>query len=211
MAKLAFIDNIDVEFVATCGHIYWNPNKPEVKLAQTVFWLDRIKRFSTYSIDTAIDRSNSQNKASTKEYKDFFNRAKLENRIILTTSRQMRERTSCPRSTFVSTNNLEDALVNICKEYNIILDKEKLLTVCGKCGGEIESCDHNDDRINGRHVPSDRPVFICVDCNQPYWWNDKADSSPARAMRVGDYEAFITINITVNLIVLIGVAISLVH
>ena len=37
---------------------------------------------------------------------------------------------------------------------------------------------------NPAYIPTDRPVFACSICHQLYWWNDRSDSSPARAMRV---------------------------
>jgi len=35
-------------------------------------------------------------------------------------------------------------------------------------------------------LPTDRPLFACVECKQPYWWNSKESSSPARAMRMAE-------------------------
>jgi hypothetical protein len=41
-----------------------------------------------------------------------------------------------------------------------------MIVVCGKCGGEIESCGHGDARFIDKFVPLDRPVFICKECHQ---------------------------------------------
>ena len=35
-------------------------------------------------------------------------------------------------------------------------------------------------------LPTDRPVYACLDCHQPYWWSNKESSSPARAMKMAD-------------------------
>ena len=58
----------------------------------------------------------------------------------------------------------------------------------GKCGGEIEACSHTDARVtqNPAVPPLDRDIFICKDCSQPYWWNERENSSPARAMKIAD-------------------------
>ena len=60
--------------------------------------------------------------------------------------------------------------------------------MCGKCGGEIESCSHNDPRVSKNIAvpPPDREIFVCKECDQPYWWNDRENSSPAKAMKMAD-------------------------
>lgn len=60
--------------------------------------------------------------------------------------------------------------------------------MCGKCGGEIEECSHSDPRVskNSAVPPTDRDVFICKQCYQPYWWNERETSTPARAMKMAD-------------------------
>lgn len=254
-------DRDQQQFVISTGHLYWNPNKPEVKLAQTVYWIDKLRSYASngatlcpiivtgdfnsiptsepykyltevmdmssdesamqflqisseklygssvkflcdstlmrlckwlrsLGIDAAIveDISNTK-KPTAKDYQNFFDRARLEQRIILTTSRSLRDRASCPRSTLIRTQKLEDALVLLCKEYNIQLSKEKFLSVCGKCGGSIiplDNIDRNLKHLQGKYIPDDREVFICSRCDQPYWWSEREDSSPARAMKVAD-------------------------
>ena len=98
------------------------------------------------------------------------------------------------------------------RRFSLTLDPDKFLTVCGKCGGEIELYDVKEmqERISTGNVledetlaamatklldvtnkvqsglPTDRPLFACVECLQPYWWNSKESSSPARAMRMAE-------------------------
>lgn len=60
------------------------------------------------------------------------------------------------------------------------------MTVCGKCGGPIEAVSIEDPRLAGKFLPADRPVFACTSCLQPYWWNERENSSPARAMKVAE-------------------------
>ena len=76
----------------------------------------------------------------------------------------------------------------MCKEYGLSIKQEKFLTVCGKCGGEIEECTHSDPRVSNNSAvpPTDRDVFICKQCYQPYWWNERETSTPARAMKMAD-------------------------
>jgi uncharacterized protein with PIN domain len=120
----------------------------------------------------------------------FFSRARSEARVILTTSRMISERSACPQSRLVSTKsgNFEQVLVEIFSEFGLSLDRDRFLTVCGKCGGPIEEVsDCRDKRLMGRILPVDRPVFVCVSCAQPYWWNDQENSSPAKAMKRADH------------------------
>ena len=140
-------------------------------------------------IDAALipeDKQVKTNKKAKQDFEDVFRRARQERRVLLTTSKSMRERASCPPSLYVSTKNLEAALIEICREFGLTLNPDKFLTVCGKCSGEIEACSHTDPRVAGKNVPTDREIFICIDCQQPYWWNERENSSPARAMRMAD-------------------------
>ena len=59
----------------------------------------------------------------------FFNRAKREERVILTTSKSLRQRSACPQSYYVDPKDLEKALVEIYHEYGLELSKETFLTV----------------------------------------------------------------------------------
>lgn len=98
----------------------------------------------------------------------FFKRASDEQRVILTSSRGLRERSACPPSFFVRSNDLEKALISIYREFGLELDQERFLTVCGKCGGEITEVDAADLRLMGRILPSDRSIYACVTCAQVY-------------------------------------------
>lgn len=120
---------------------------------------------------TIVRTSPKIYKKNKQTFEHIFSKARDEQRVILTTSRTMRERSMCPPSFLVSTRDLEAALVEVCKEYGLILNQSKFLTVCGKCGGEIEKCEHSDPRVskNCAVPPTDREVFICKDCFQPYW------------------------------------------
>lgn len=140
---------------------------------------------STAAVERTSPKVYKKNKQS---FDHIFGRARDEQRVILTTSKTMRERAMCPPSFFISTKNLEAALIDVCKEYGLSLNQEKFLTVCGKCGGEIEACSHTDPRVtqNPAVPPLDRDIFVCKDCSQPYWWNERENSSPARAMKIAD-------------------------
>ena len=69
--------------------------------------------------------------------------------------------------------SLQDSLVELFQRYDLPLNKEKILTVCGKCGGEIVTCE-SDEYV--RHascrqgdipwVPTDRQLFMCKECYQ---------------------------------------------
>ena len=135
---------------------------------------------------------------------------------------------------WIDHKDLISAVVDLCLQYELDLGEERLLSVCGKCGGGIEPCgreeaermilslslarggDCDDDvdmdtGVNGGGGRGDTAtanvwrgvvrelldreatgtsaavsvsvsMFICTQCHQPYWWNDKKNSSPARAM-----------------------------
>ena len=115
-------------------------------------------------INVALD-SWEYNKKSCK-INQFFERARKERRVILTTSKTLRERSACPQSHLVYSNDMELSLAEIFYEYNLTLSRDSFLTVCGKCGGAIEEANIFDHRIMGKIMPIDRPVFACVECAQ---------------------------------------------
>eukprot|EP00599_Poterioochromonas_sp_BG-1_P002392 CAMPEP_0173149572 /NCGR_PEP_ID=MMETSP1105-20130129/10404_1 /TAXON_ID=2985 /ORGANISM="Ochromonas sp., Strain BG-1" /LENGTH=579 /DNA_ID=CAMNT_0014064461 /DNA_START=323 /DNA_END=2062 /DNA_ORIENTATION=- len=123
----------------------------------------------------------STNKSSSIQ--SFFQRARMEKRVILTSSKSLLDRSNCPPSFYVNANNIEKALVHIYAEYGLDLNRERFLTVCGKCGGEIEEVEGCDYRLVGKIIPMDRQIYACKLCGQPYWWNDEENSSPAKAMK----------------------------
>lgn len=245
ICRFRFKNDPAKEFLATNCHLYWNPQRAEVKLAQARYLLERIQRSNqgkdlpvvmsgdynalpnsdvyhlitdpaggaksldpdgekkflvdfnlsklarwmrVLGIDCVLE-SKESNVLRTGKQGDFtmlFAQARTEKRIILTSSRSMRERASCPQSMLVKTVQLENELSRICREFEIKICEKRFLTVCGKCGGGIESVLVDDPRLAGKFVPLDRPVFCCSSCLQPYWWNEKENSSPARAMRVAE-------------------------
>lgn len=96
----------------------------------------------------------------------FFQRARAEKRVILTTSKTLLQRAACPPAYYVHPGKLEEAIVEIYKEFGLVLAKERFLTVCGKCGGEIVETSPSDPRLEGKSLPTDRQVFICTVCGQ---------------------------------------------
>ena len=259
-------------FLCSNTHLYWNPMKSEVKLAQTRFFLEElVKRFGTeddvlpplvlggdfnsmptsdlykritkahlftgsifsrlddgadkesaiqremaqsstllcgpgtkfladhslkkicswlrlLGIDCAMEDDKCHQERTKKPLANFeplFTRAQQEQRVILTSSRKVQERSACPQSYFVATANFEASLVSLVQEFNLTVNEKTFLTVCGKCGGKIEKIERDDARLKEvAYLPTERPLFCCSSCSQPYWWSERADSSPARAMRV---------------------------
>lgn len=111
-------------------------------------------------------------------YDHIFSQAKREKRVILTTSKGMRARAACPESMLVTGQgtNLEESLVELFERYRLPLDRDKFLTVCGKCGGGVVACEGAQYReivtAGGEKdtevpwVPEDRQIFMCKDCYQ---------------------------------------------
>ena len=54
----------------------------------------------------------------------------------------MKLRSTCPEAMLIKhQNNLEKSLIEVLDRYNIQLEKDKFLTICGKCGGNIITCE----------------------------------------------------------------------
>ena len=121
------------------------------------------------------------------DFSPIFDRARREGRIILTTSKTMRERAACPHSMLIATQNMEKSLSDIFRVFKIPVKREKVLTVCGKCGGNIVevTCDEFREankkyqaelletgltnltiEKSEKWLPSDRPIYMCVKCTQ---------------------------------------------
>lgn len=96
----------------------------------------------------------------------FFARAEREKRVILTTSKSLRERASCPRNFYVNPTDLKQGLIDIATHFGLELSRDRFLTVCGKCGDDVEEVTPQDPRLQGKYLPSDRPVYACVNCAQ---------------------------------------------
>lgn len=136
------------------------------------------------SEESYILRTSSIKRGSKDNYKLIFTQAMSEQRVLLTTSRVMREIANCPPSMLIKTADLDGSLRQICEQFEIELKPENFLTVCGKCGGAISNLDRKDHRLQSVALPTDdRPLYACVKCGQPYWWSNGPSSSPARAMR----------------------------
>jgi mRNA deadenylase 3'-5' endonuclease subunit Ccr4/uncharacterized protein with PIN domain len=141
-------------------------------------------------VDCAMESDESELARTSKPINNFlplFSLARSECRIILTSSRKLTERANCPLCFYVKTTNFEAALAEIVRTFEVEISEHSLLTVCGKCGGKITKSTREKIRaaFEKQYLPDDdRPLFQCVECQQPYWWNERVDSSPARAMRV---------------------------
>ncbi|CAN8076037.1 unnamed protein product [Agarophyton chilense] len=137
-------------------------------------------------VDVTLEDSSSQERRS--QYNDFslfFEQARLERRIIVTTSINMLRRSMCPEVFIVnpSSGSLESQVSKLLNFYDVKLNKSDILSICGKCGGRIETCDVQDPRLEGRPIPRDRQLYICTQCCQPYWNGDSESAVSARALR----------------------------
>ncbi|CAE7502857.1 unnamed protein product, partial [Symbiodinium microadriaticum] len=126
----------------------------------------------------------SSTKAGSRVYDHIFAQATAEKRVILTTSKGLRMRAACPESMLVNAHgqSLQDSLVALFERYRLPLDREKFLTVCGKCGGGIVACEGDEYRqivlearpgaaesegdVGIPWVPEDRQIFMCKVCYQ---------------------------------------------
>jgi uncharacterized protein with PIN domain/endonuclease/exonuclease/phosphatase family metal-dependent hydrolase len=145
----------------------------------------------------ATGKSSKAMKASN--INAFFDRANKEQRVLLTTSKSLLERNTCPRhARYVDPAKQAQELIAVFHEYGLDLSRDKFLTVCGKCGGSIEIARTDDPRMAGKFMPTDREVYACVFCAHPYWWSDEENSTPAKALRKAE-ELYQMISQTLNI------------
>jgi uncharacterized protein with PIN domain len=224
--------NVSIEIAIANSHLYWNPNRPDIKLGQAKYLMEKLNAFlndnlhipviicgdfnslpesdvynyftshHTFAspiISTGITNGENRKficdihlnklcrwlrilgidatlesedmlgpKESGKlEFKQFFDTARAENRVILTTKKKMQMMASCPESFYVE-QPLEQSLVQIFQIYGLKLDPSKFCTLCGKCGKNVEPCSINDERLGNKlsFIPDDKELFICTGCNQ---------------------------------------------
>jgi uncharacterized protein with PIN domain len=119
-------------------------------------------------INVAIDGWEATDKKERSgRIEAFFQRARSEKRIILTTSKTLRERANCPHSLLIAHGDMKRSLVDLYVEYRLPLNIMNFLTVCIKCGDDICPVAIDDPCMRDKpHVPTDRPLFACVSCFQ---------------------------------------------
>jgi endonuclease/exonuclease/phosphatase family metal-dependent hydrolase len=120
--------------LASIGRTFYGPTTKflcDRNLSRLCRWM-RVLGIDTALIpDASCDHSSTVNdvnapskiyKKSKQSFDYIFGRAREEQRVILTTSKSMRERSTCPPSFLVSTRNLEAALIKVRSD---ILKKNK--------------------------------------------------------------------------------------
>lgn len=139
-------------------------------------------------VDAALENDKGgKMKSHHKDHSYMFERARREGRIIVTTSVGMMQRTACPEAFLVRTTvSLERSLASLLNYYNVKLSRSNFLSICGKCGGRIETCSNDDPRIKGDQTPIGKQLYICDNCHQVYWWSDSVNGSSARARRLAE-------------------------
>lgn len=135
--------------------------------------------------------NSNNNSSKSSSILLYFQRARREKRVILTSSKSLLARSICPPSFYVNYNNFEQALVHIYAEYGLDLSRERFLTVCGKCGGEIEEVEGCDYRLVGKIIPMDRQIYACKLCGQVRTRNSTLFSFPVDALIVSLFSALL--------------------
>lgn len=148
----------------------------EPSLARLCRWL-RVLGVVANTFDTNTTNS------SPVDYNAIFQQCATEQSILLSSSKSLLSRRNCPPSHYVSPLHLPHALIYLYYTYpSLPLSRSQFLTICSKCGNKIEECQRDDDRITTSYLPNDRQIYICSHCHQTYWWNERINSTPARAM-----------------------------
>lgn len=137
-------------------------------------------------VDTAIeDRASQERRAFYNDFDPLFSRVRSERRILVTTSTNMQKRRMCPETFLIRTSSsnteLKESVASLINHYDVSLNKSLVFTMCGKCGGSIVSTHVDDVRFGGKFAPTDRKIFICEDCHQPYWFSKRSEGSSSRA------------------------------
>jgi uncharacterized protein with PIN domain len=89
----------------------------------------------------------------------------------------MTDRAACPEYFLVKSSDPLGALMGIIERYKLDISDERLLSVCGKCGGDIlpfVKCSAPEDTswpADRDSIPENVPVFVCESCSQLYWYN----------------------------------------
>lgn len=170
-----------------CKHLVlsYKPGEPVKFLCDST--LTRMMRWlRLLGIDVTLEDNYSEQRRS--EYNDFsilFEQAREQRRVIVTTSTSMLRRSTCPEVFVVrpSSESLESQISKLLNFYNVELNESSFLSICGKCGGAIESCEADDCRLEGKAIPRDRPMYVCIKCFQAYWNGDSDSAVSARALQ----------------------------
>jgi len=139
-------------------------------------------------VDTALEADEEHAQRSAGNMQPLFDRCRREDRVLLTTSKLLTQRRRCPDNFVVSVTNFQEALVDLCLEFNVTLNPDDFLTKCPKCNGSIESVNDDDPRLMHcpQKIPVGVPVFMCCGCSQAYWWSELENSSAVRAKKAAD-------------------------
>lgn len=165
------------------------PSGPKVVRFLCDGTLTRLARWlRLLGVDTALeDKMSQERRTQWNDFSTLFERARSEQRVLVTTSTSLVKRASCPETFLVRTaGDLERSLAALLNRYDVELDRANFLSVCAKCGGRIEACSSKDLRLQGKDAPKDRELFICSQCLQVYWWSSSENGSSARARRLAE-------------------------
>lgn len=164
---------------------YRKPGKPIKFLCDsTLRRMVRYLRLVGINVTLEGDYSHKR-RTKNNDMSPLFAQARKEQRVIVTTSTGITRRSACPEVFLVkpSSGSLESQVSKLLNFYDFDLKRSDLLTICGKCGGQIESCASDDPRLEGKIVLLDRQIYTCVKCNQPYWNEDSLQSLSNLALR----------------------------
>lgn len=155
--------------------------------------------FGKYNVVNNKIVSGVRNAGQSQPFNDLlpdtmFNYARSSNRIIITRSRSLIQRSACPRYIFIeSSRSAVDAFEDIVKYLNVQFDSNKFYSRCTVCNGEFIAIDRDEllcaapddlpQPIIDRHGHDFNGKLLdfwrCVnnECNQLYWWSNKSQQS----------------------------------
>lgn len=167
---------------------------PSQKLLMADGNLDRVARWlRSVGVDTMMHEwpgeagNQSRDSASCEA---LFKRAREAGRILVTRSKKLIKRRTCPQYIFVTESNHEKAFQQIAKLMQLRFESEKIFRRCTKCNGQFETV--SPDRLKtieglpeGLRDGVDKATgkklkfYICLEesCKQIYWWGSKSKSA----------------------------------
>lgn len=162
---------------------------------QVRFICDRsLSRLARWLRLLGIDAALANESAGKAGVDSLFDRARREERVLVTTSTTMVKRATSPESFLIKPGKmaqLENCLAELLNHYSVRLEERKFLTMCGKCGGQItkgtgdfDKLIHEDDDGGEVDYPKDRELFVCGECGQVYWESMSENGCSVKARKL---------------------------
>lgn len=125
-------------------------------------------------LDCALEKpAEKQARTARNDCGPLFERAVQEDRFLLTSSKRVMQRSTCPSALLLDPRQMEPSLLRLWDVLAPPLRPERFLTRCVKCNGDVKGKEHWPDaekimaRVQGDEaIPKDLELFMCICCEQ---------------------------------------------